>query len=97
MRGGHTKDNMALSNQQKTRVAGGCLSAFRAQSNSAVLCCGLIARGNGLLTQEAFGVLAHEYCKNSTYILASLFVAAVFMSPFSSLFRFCFCYLILLK
>lgn len=75
----------------------GCLLAFGAQSSSAVLCCGLIARGNGLLMQEAYRVLAHEYCKNSIYILAPLIVAAVLMSPFSSLFCFCFCYVILLK
>lgn len=60
------EDNVAISNQQKMHVSGGCLLAFRAQPNSAVLCCGLIARGNGLLMQEAYGVLAHEYCRNST-------------------------------
>lgn len=95
---GATRKTTWLFQTSRKRVLLGA-ACRRLEHSPTVLCfaAAFIARGNGLLTQEAFGVLAHEYCKNSTYILASLFVAAVFMSPFSSLFRFCFCYLILLK
>jgi len=90
LHGGHTNDNMALSNQQKPRVAGGCLSAFRAQSNSAVLCCGLYCQRKwsvnaGSLWSPCTRVL---YCKNSTYILASfvcccsIYVSFFFSFPF---------------